>query len=75
MPYINVILKDGTRIPVPDATSAGWAVETRADGASRESSNLILRLVVKNGDAVVARFNNEDTAGYVWVDGKPGAAW
>lgn len=66
MPFINVILKNGTSVAVPDADEAAWVSERPFPGATESE----VRLVCKQGDRVLAKFLGDDVSGYVWRDGK-----
>ena len=65
MPFINVILKNGTAVPVPDADRADWVSERRHTAATADE----LRLICRRGETVLARFDADQVAGYVWRDG------
>lgn len=67
MPYVNVVLKNGTQIPVPDADVAEWVSERLAASSSVPASTL--RLICRQGERVLARFDAHDASGYVWRDG------
>ena len=67
MPFINVILKDGTKVTVPDATKAQWVSEPVAVGATA----VAIRLVCTDGDKILGKFNSDSIAGYTWHDGMP----
>lgn len=67
MPYITVVLKNGTTIPVPDADTAEWVFERPAIGGT-QIANDVRRLKCMRASTVVARFNAEDVAGYTWRD-------
>lgn len=72
MPFIYVVLKNGTKVAVPDADEADWMQERLYPGSDSGAS--ILRLVCKRGNVVLGRFNADDISGYVWQDGRaPGA--
>jgi hypothetical protein len=70
MPFVEVVLKDGTKIVVPDADSAEWIREPSSADMPRQQTNLVRRLICKKAESVIARFNSEDVAGYVWHDGR-----
>ena len=67
MTYIAVVLKNGAKVPVPDAQRAEWVSERGADGPGVIQNHV--RLVCYRGDTVLGRFNFEDVAGYVGIDG------
>ena len=67
MPYIHVVLKNGTRIPVPDAETAGWENKFPFPGASTRQ----VILVCKNEQGrEVGEFLQGDVIGWVWHDGR-----
>ena len=71
MPFVYVVLKNGTQVAVPNADKAEWETERESInrmGAAGQIS--AMRLVCRNGETVVAKFNEKDVAGWVWHDGK-----
>ncbi|MCC6489026.1 MAG: hypothetical protein IT364_16120 [Candidatus Hydrogenedentes bacterium] len=73
MPYVYVVLKNGTSVAVPDADKADWETERESInrmGSSMASNPSAMRLVCRNGENVIAKFNEKDVAGWVWHDGK-----
>ncbi|MDA0265198.1 MAG: hypothetical protein O3A93_13030 [Chloroflexi bacterium] len=67
MPYINIVLKNGTLIPVDDADDVAWVNEWSYDGAT--GTHRIIRVVCKRGEDVRAKFNADDVSGYTWHNG------
>lgn len=70
MTYINVLLKTGQLVPVPNAKTAEWQNEPQFE----RSKFSVVRLVCKQGDNVLARFNESDVVGYVQREGTAPAA-
>lgn len=67
MPYMYVVLKSGTQLPIADAESADWVKEPEYTGAPGEKD--VLRLVFRRGEKVLAKFNGDDVSGFIWHDG------
>ena len=61
MASVNVVLKSGTVIKVEDADSADFSEEPVAAGSRIVDT---VRLVCKQGEAVVGRFDSAEIAGY-----------
>lgn len=65
MSMVKVILKSGTAIEVVNCDEAEWISERTFAGAG--GMDTTLRLVVKEGTRIAAKFNGSDIAGYTVV--------
>ena len=65
MSKVKVVLKDGATVEILGADSADWLGQQKHVGANAASvSGFQVRLVVKEGERIAARFNGDDVAGY-----------